>query len=317
MFINLIFFIGGIGLLWFCSELVVRNIPAIARRLGINELTVTILGVSVFSSLPELSVSAFSALQGKSDIALGNIIGSNFVTLTLVTALCALISPINMRQEIRDRESSWMILSTVVILVLSMDMTLSRIDGLILIGLFIPYIISVLGDMRAAGHAESAGAPGGPLWRAIGIEAAAIAGVIFGAKFSLDHGQSLALSLGIPDLVLGTILFAFGTSLPEMAIAISATLKKKADISMGEIYSSNIFTALGILGVCCLIRPLVINDAHAITMDLVFLILGGVLVQIFITTKAVFNRVEAIAVLLLYAYFVTTHLWPKIVPWTF
>jgi len=317
MVVHLLLFITGIALLWLCSELVVRNIPVIARRLGVNELTVTILGVSVFSSLPELSVSAISALNGNAEIALGNVIGSNFVTLTLVTAICALIAPINMRQEIRDRESSWMILSTVIIMLLAMDMRLSRIDGLILIGLYVPYVISVLRDMRSGGHDEPHAVIKTPLWRALVIEGAAIAGVVFGAKFSLDHGQALAKHLGMPDLLLGAILFAFGTSLPEMAIAVSATLKKKAEISMGEIYSSNSFTAMGILGICCLIRPLQIADARVINIDITFLILAGIIVQIFITTRAKLNRIEAVIILLLYGYFVATHIWANIIPWTF
>ncbi|RPH99979.1 MAG: hypothetical protein EHM72_10490, partial [Calditrichaeota bacterium] len=136
----------GIFLLWFCSDLVIKKITPIARHFGIKELVVTILGVSVLSSLPELTVSAFAAAQGKADISLGNVIGSNFVTLTFVTALCALISPIMISREIKERESSWMILSTTVIFMLAIDGRLTRIDGLILMILYVPYIVTVIRD---------------------------------------------------------------------------------------------------------------------------------------------------------------------------
>jgi cation:H+ antiporter len=320
MLLTISIFLGSIALLWGSSEIVVRNVAPIARRLGINELTVTILGVSVFSSLPELSVSAFAALQGKADISIGNIIGSNFVTLTFVTALCALIAPINMRREIRDRESSWMILSTVVILLLALDRTLSRIDGAILVGLYIPYAVSVIRDMAHEVVTATDGQGGGKrerLWIPVAFEAVAIAGVILGARFALSSGQVLAEALHMPDLVLGAIFFALGTSLPELAIAISATVKKKADITMGEIYSSNIFTALGILGICCLIQPLTLGSSAILEIDIPFLILAGVVIQIFITTGLILNRIEALIILALYGYFVAVHLQPGIIPWHF
>ncbi len=97
----------------------------------------------------------------------------------------------------------------------------------------------------------------------------------------------------------------------------TASLRKQASISMGEIYSSNIFTALGILGICCMVRPLVISDPRIVSVDIPFLILAGVIVQIFITTGMVLSRKEAIAILALYGYFVLVHVRPELVPFHF
>lgn len=317
MVLNLLLLLAGTALLWFSSEAVVRSVPPVARRLGISELTVTILGVSVFSSLPELSVSALAAVRGAPDVSLGNVVGSNFATLTFVTALCALIAPLNMRREIRDRESSWMILSSVVILLLAADGMLSRVDGLILVGLYVPYLWAVLTGLDKAEPAVVTAGGRRRVWPSIVVGVAGVAGVIAGADLALRGGQAFATRLGIPPLVLGAVIFAFGTSLPEMAIAVTATLRKKAEISMGEIYSSNIFTALAILGICCLIHPLALGDLRVLSIDLPFLILAGVVVQIFITTGMVLSRVEAAAVLGLYAYYVLVHLKPELAPWKF
>ncbi|HOS40650.1 MAG TPA: sodium:calcium antiporter [Spirochaetota bacterium] len=305
-------FVFGIAVLWIGSELIIRNIGPIAKFFGVRELVVTILGVSVFSSLPELSISALAAANGQADLSLGNVIGSNFVTLTFVTALCALIRPLSINTEIKERESSWMILSTAMILVLASDGVLSRLDGAVLVLLYAPYIVTVIRDARRNRERDAATEAPARVRVAIAValEAAGIAGVIVGANLALQSGQSIGAALGIPPLVLGAILFAFGTSLPEMSIALSATFKKKAEISIGEIYASNIFTALAVLGICAIIAPMTITDKRLLSFDIPFLILAGVIVQIFVTTGSRFNRLEALAILVLYLVFVLQHVLP-------
>lgn len=317
IFLYLLLFLLGVAILWGSSEMVIRNIGPIAKFFRVKELVVTILGVSVLSSLPELSISAFSALNGNADLSIGNVIGSNFVTLTFVTALCAFISPLSIKPEIKDRESSWMILSTVIILMLAMDRVLSRIDGIIMILLYIPYIISVIAEARKDSGSEVKNDEEKKpkrVWLNFIIEIVAIFGVIIGAKVALDNGQKMGEMLGLSALVLGAILFAFGSSLPELAIAVSATIKKKAEITLGEIYSSNIFTALVVLGVCCLISPLNLTDMTILNFDIPFLILAGVMVQIFITTGLKFSRLEALLIMILYVVFVLNHIIPGGIP---
>ncbi|MCU0612056.1 MAG: sodium:calcium antiporter [Candidatus Eisenbacteria bacterium] len=315
MVFSVVLFLAGIAILWGSSDLVTRSLGPIARRLKVSELVVTILGVSVFSSLPELSVSLFSALQGNSDVSIGNVVGSNFVTLTFVTALCALITPLRIRQEIRDRESSWMILSTAVVLMLAMDGVLTRLDGGVLIVLYIPYVTSVITEARRQAGPESHGVrdPGGRVWLHVVKGLAAVGGIVLGAHLALEHGQRLGLQAGIPPLAMGAIVFAFGTSLPELAIAVAATAKKKPEVSLGEIYSSNIFTALAVLGVCAVATPLQLTTPSVLSFDLPMLILAGVVIQLFITTGALLTRLEALLVLMLYGWFVAGHLMPHLV----
>jgi cation:H+ antiporter len=305
MLSTLLLFLFAILLLWLSSDLLTRRIEPIAGYFGVNELVVTVLGVSVFSSLPELTLSAFAIARGNSELSLGNVIGSNFVTLTFVTAVCALIRPIDIHHDVRDRESSWMILSSSAVMVLSLDRILSRLDGFLLILLYIPYFVTVIRSARQ----EAANRSGGErqvsrrrMAVSAGLALLAVFGIIASSRIALDSGEKLGLALGIPALALGVILFAFGTSLPELAIALSATFKRKAAVTIGEVYASNIFTQLVVLGICCLISPIRVS-AGLIGFAMPFLILASGIIQIFVTTGLKLNRWEAAGLLILYAIF--------------
>lgn len=309
MVVAITLFLVGVLLLWGSSELLTRKIDPIAKYFRVNELIVTVLGVSVFSSLPELTVSAFAIAQGNSELSLGNVIGSNFVTLTFVTAVCALIRPIDIHHDVRDRESSWMILSSAAVMVLSLDRTLSRLDGIILILLYIPYIITVIGAALKESRSRTAEvrvSTKTALFLNIAIALLAVFGIIFGSKVALDNGQILGVALGIPALALGVILFAFGTSLPELAISLAATFKKKAAVTIGEVYASNIFTQLVVLGICCIISPISVSDG-LINFAMPFLVLAAGIIQIFVTTGLKLNRWEAIGLLGLYVIFAVSN----------
>ena len=306
MVLALTAFLGGLTLLLVGSELVTRQLGPVAQRLHINELVVTVLGVSVLSSLPELMVSGFAAARGQSDVSLGNVVGSNFVTLTFVTAVCALIKPIETTTQIKDRESSWMILSTALVLVLGHDGRLGRVDGAIMILCYLPYIISVIAGAlkdKGAGHAHAAG-KGGILFPArLALMAAGLVAIIFGADWAVSGGQILGEAAGIPPLALGVVLFAFGTSLPELSIAVSATLKGKSEVSIGEVYASNTFTMMVVLGVCALINPLTVSESMT-HFALPFLVLASVVIQGLITTGMKLHRWEAVLLLGFYGFFV-------------
>ncbi len=300
---NIALFVFGVLLLWASSELIIRNITPLARAIGVKELVVTILGVSILSSLPELTVSAFAIAGGSSDISVGNVIGSNFVTLTFVTAICALFHPIDIHREVQERESSWMILSSALVLVLSIDGTLTRSDGVILILMYAPYIYSVLKTAREGAETPP---PGVSMRKRLLLPASltlvGIFGVIGSSKLALDSGTALGAAAGIPPLALGVVFFAFGTSLPELAISLSATFKRKADVTIGEVYASNIFTQMVVLGICCLISPITVSPSM-LTFGMPLLILATVVIQLFVTSNLRITRREAVGLLVFYAVF--------------
>ena len=309
MGVTVLLFLTGLLLLWGGSEFITRNIGLLARALGVKELVITVLGVSVLSSLPELTISGFAILRGDDSISIGNVIGSNFVTLTFVTAVCALLRPIEILEEVQQRESSWMILSSAFVLVLSLDGRLSRSEGLLLMLLYLPYVLSVLKTARVDDTHEHATRAPAPRAKAAVFAALGIFIVIAGSKIALDSGASLGAALGIPPLAMGVLLFAFGTSLPELTISLSATFKHKSDVTIGEVYASNIFTQLVVLGICCVIRPITVEPA-LISFAMPFLILAAVVIQVFVTTGLKINRIEALGMLGFYVLFAISQFRP-------
>ncbi len=309
MGVTVLLFLTGLLLLWGGSEFITRNIGLLARALGVKELVITVLGVSVLSSLPELTISGFAILRGDDSISIGNVIGSNFVTLTFVTAVCALLRPIDIHEEVQQRESSWMILSSAFVLVLSLDGRLSRSEGLLLMLLYLPYVLSVLKTARVEDTREHATRAPAPRAKAAVFAALGIFIVIAGSKIALDSGASLGAALGIPPLAMGVLLFAFGTSLPELTISLSATFKHKSDVTIGEVYASNIFTQLVVLGICCVIRPMTVEPA-LISFAMPFLILAAVVIQVFVTTGLKINRIEALGMLGFYVLFAISQFRP-------
>ncbi len=309
MGVTVLLCLTGLLLLWGGSEFITRNIGLLARALGVKELVITVLGVSVLSSLPELTISGFAILRGDDSISIGNVIGSNFVTLTFVTAVCALLRPIDIHEEVQQRESSWMILSSAFVLVLSLDGRLSRSEGLLLMLVYIPYVLSVLKTARVEDTREHATRAPAPRAKAAVFAALGIFIVIAGSKIALDSGASLGAALGIPPLAMGVLLFAFGTSLPELTISLSATFKHKSDVTIGEVYASNIFTQLVVLGICCVIRPITVEPA-LISFAMPFLILAAVVIQVFVTTGLKINRIEALGMLGFYVLFAISQFRP-------
>lgn len=305
MIISSLLFLLGIGFLFVGTELVLRRVPKLAAWLRVSPLVVTVLLVAVMTSLPEFCVSLFAALRGQPAAAVGNIVGSNFVTLTFVAGVCALWRPISVGPTIRTRESSWMILSAALLLVLAMDGRISRTDGLILLLSYYPYFKGTLDDarrQRQESAASTAGAPR-PLLD-IFILLAGLGLIVLGADWIVEYGTRMAKSLGMSDLLIGVTFYAFGTSLPELAIALGAVLRHHEDVTLGEIYASNIFTGLAVAGVLCLVLPLPVEPL-IVQRDLPLLVLAGVLLQMFVSSGSRFVRTEAAVMILLFTVFLS------------
>lgn len=301
MIAAVLFFVAGIVLLWGGTEIVLRRVPKLAAWLRVSPLVVTVLLVAVMTSLPEFCVSLFAALRGQPAAAVGNLVGSNFVTLTFVAGICALWRPIVVGPTLRNRESSWMILSAALLLVLAMDGVLSRTDGLILAVSYYPYFRGTLDDARRQRQAAPVVVAPRP-WLDILAFALGVGLVVLGSNWIVTHGTVMAKSLGMSDLLVGVTFYAFGTSLPELAIALGAVFHRHADVTLGEIYASNIFTGLVVAGVLCLAMPLPVEPL-IVHRDLPLLVLAGVLLQMFVTTGARFVRTEALVMIAIFALF--------------
>ncbi|MBN1625981.1 MAG: hypothetical protein JW944_05605 [Deltaproteobacteria bacterium] len=209
--------------------------------------------------------------------------------------------PIVVGPTLRERESSWMILSAALLLVFAMDGMIGRIDGLILLLAYYPYFRGTLDDAKQ----QRKDAPVTDLkqpWLNIIVFLAGLGMIALGSNWVVENGTALARLLGMNDLLIGVTFYAFGTSLPELAIALGAVLRRQADVTLGEIYASNIFTGLAVAGVLCLARPLPV-EFMIVIRDLPMMIVAGVLLQMFVTTGRRFVRIEAIVMIAIYLLF--------------
>ncbi len=303
MILSALLFALGIALLFGGTEAVLRRVPKLAAWLRVSPLVVTVLLVAIMTSLPEFCVSLFAALRGQPAAAVGNIVGSNFVTLTFVAGICALWRPISVGPTIRTRESSWMILSAALLLVLAMDGRITRLDGLILLASYYPYFQGTLDDAKRQRRQAPASAAAIPHpWLDIAVFLAGLGMIVLGSNWIVEHGTVMAKSLGMSDLLIGVTFYAFGTSLPELAIALGAVLRHHEDVTLGEIYASNIFTGLAVAGTLCLALPLPVEPL-IVHRDLPLLVLAGVLLQMFVTTGSRFVRTEAAVMIAIFALF--------------
>ncbi|MFQ6070178.1 MAG: sodium:calcium antiporter [Candidatus Aminicenantales bacterium] len=289
-------------ILWQSSNQVLIRVKRIARTFNISEIAVTLLGLSVLASLPEFLVSALAALKKTSDVSLGTVVGSNIFTLLVVLGLAALIRPFHVKMVIEERDSIWMLLSSAVILIF-VPGGIERWEGALLMLLYFPYIYSVyLREKRSKAKVTVQKAR--KLKR--GKEVLILIGVMFimliSAEIVLRSGLKLSTIIHIPKIVMGLVLIGIGTSIPETAIGISSALKKKTDITLGDVYGTNIFTCLFILGVSAVISPVPVS-AQVQTFILPFFIFSTIILQLFFSTGHKVGRVEGALLIIIYLYF--------------
>ena len=305
-------FVAFVIILWLSSNRVLVGVKRIALAFGISEIAVTLLVLSIFASLPEFLISTLAALKDSSDISLGTVVGSNIFTLLVVLGLAAVIRPFHVKMVIEERDSVWMLLSSAVILIFIPN-GISRLEGVFLLLLYFPYIFSVYLKEKKNKTGVSPEKRNKPKkWKEIFILAGAIFIMLVSAEIVLRSGLKVATIAHVPSIVLGLILMGIGTSIPETAIGISSALKKKTDITLGDVYGTNIFTCLFILGVCAIIQPIPVS-ADVQTFILPFFIFSTIILQLFFSTHHRVGRLEGIILIIIYSYFAlaTLQILPK------
>ncbi len=253
----------GFVLLYFGAEWLVKGSSSLARSLGLSPIVIGLTVVAFGTSAPELVVSLISSIQGKSMIAVGNVIGSNICNIALVLGLSAMFNPIRSDPVVVRRDIPIMLAISVYLLVLTMNSTLGRVEGATLFGGIILYTIMnySLAKKETTGAAEIeselneigfvASRP-----RQILLIAAGIAGVVIGAQVVVDNAVKIMTILGVSEKFIGLTIVAFGTSLPELATSVVAALRGEMDISIGNLVGSNVFNIMSVLGAASLVRPI-------------------------------------------------------------
>ena len=252
----------GLVLLYYGGEWLVRGAGALAARLGVSPLAIGLTVVAFGTSAPELVVSLAAALGGASDIAVGNVVGSNIANIGLILGIGALIRSLEVHANILRIDTPLMVAVSAVLLVLLADGTISRPEGLALALGLLAYIIFTLWQSRretAATQAEFAAGTEldhGPVWHHLLLVIGGLAALVGGGKSLVLAAVTIASALGVSEAVIGLTVVAVGTSLPELAASVIAALRGQGDIALGNVIGSNIFNTLGIIGITAGVTPL-------------------------------------------------------------
>lgn len=300
---------GGLALLFVGGEALLRGSVAIANKVGLSTLFVSMVVVGFGTSAPELLVSLSSAFKDAPNIALGNVVGSNIANVLLILGLSAVFAPIACsRFEIR-RDSLAVVIASIVLVALALHGGIGRIAGAAMLTCLVAYLAyAFVTDRNAAngfrdrleqdvGHAEL------PLAGAVALSLAGLAALASGAHFLVEGATALATAMGVPNAVIGLTLVAVGTSLPELATAIVSAYKKHPDVVIGNVIGSNLFNILGILGVTGLAHPLPFVGRIADVDVWVMLIVAVVLTPVIWTGRSI-SRFEGSAFVFLYAVYI-------------
>lgn len=268
MWLNILFFIGGLVLILWGANALTDGASAVAHKFGISEFIIGMTIVGFGTSMPEFTVSLFSAFDGAYGIAIGNAVGSNIINILLIIGVTAIIMPISIEKNIMSNEIVLLIISSIILLVMgngvlldgASENILSRIDGILLLLFFFMYFRNVLKEAKRNQPAETAEGESSigamsPLKASIFI-VLGLAALIFGADKFVDGAAGIARAFGVSDAVIGLTIVAIGTSLPELATSISSALKGRCSLAVGNVVGSNIFNIFFVLGATASIHPL-------------------------------------------------------------
>jgi len=257
--------VAGFALLMAGGEMLVRGASRLAALAGISPLVIGLTVVALGTSAPEMAITLQSSLSGRADLAVGNVVGSNICNVLLILGLSALAAPLAVSVQLIRWDVPWMILASFLLLVLSLDGVIGRWDGGLLFGGLVAYVgWAVLQSRRESQKAQAEyekqyGVRARPRRKEIAIQAALIVGglvlLTLGSHWLVGGAATIARLLGVSELLIGLTILAVGTSLPELAASVIASIRRERDIAVGNIVGSNLFNILGVLGLSALLAP--------------------------------------------------------------
>jgi len=252
---------AGLALLFVSGKFLVDSSVAISRRLKIPRMIIGLTVVAFGTSAPELLVSLQAAFSGYPEIAMGNVVGSNISNILLVLAITALIFPIPVPKSSVKRDWPIMMAVSVLLYIFSLNGWISRLEGMVFVGLLGAYILYSILRSRGAERIVELEPDQGPMkwWVAVIIFLISCVGLAFGADLLVENVALIAEEIGISKRVVSITMVAVGTSIPEVATSVIAALKKETDISVGNIIGSNIMNILSVLGFTSLVSPISVS----------------------------------------------------------
>ena len=309
--------IVGLALLTICADWLTKGCVGMAARFRVPEFVVGLTVMAVGTSCPELTVSVMSALKGSSEMAIGNVTGSNLFNILIILGICALIKPIAVSRENIRRDIPMCIAASLLLWVTTADVlfgtgaegTIGRVEGIIFLLLYVGVIwFSISSAKRDAPDMAAAPAPQEeplmPWWKVFGLIIVGLAGLIYGGNMCLNSATAIARAWGVSEAIIAITIVAAGTSLPELASSISAIVSKKPSLALGNIIGSNIANILLILGASSSIKPLTMGNITPLDINMVVGSAVALLLSAVRVGKRKITRLEGAAYLAIYVAYV-------------
>ncbi len=308
-----IWLVVGFVLLIKGADLFVEGSSSVAKIFKVPTVIIGLTIVAMGTSAPETSVSISAALKGANEIAVSNVVGSNFFNLLVVVGVCALLQPINITKSLIKRDYPYSIFATVLILAflviglfVSGQPQLTRIDGIILLVAFVFYLVILIRFTLisiATGHkvdveeVKTRSLPVSIIFIVIGL-----AGVIYGGDFVVNSATAIATTFGMSNTLIGLTIVAIGTSLPELVTSIVAAKKGEADLALGNVIGSNIFNLLLVLGISSTVHTIEVKFDSIIDTSLL-LIVNVVVLAIVLKKKSSIGKGVGVFMILMYVVY--------------
>ncbi len=300
----------GIVLLIFGGSAIVRGAVTLAGRLGLSTLFLGLVVVGMGTSAPELAVSVDAVFGGQTGIAVGNIVGSNITNVLLILGLGAVLSPIAAEKNVVLRDGLMVLIASAMLTMLGkMGGSIERSMGVFMIGVLVVYLTlayfservrpTMSGD-RALEAAEKARMHIPSIILDVIVILTGFVAIKFGADFLIEGAVETAHALNVDEEVIGLTLVAFGTSLPELALILIASMRRHTELAVGAIVGSNIFNILAVLGITSILRPIEIGNTMA-SFDLPVMMVATLIMSFFLLTKCRLSRFEGL--ILMAGYF--------------
>lgn len=293
------------------ADVLIDGASALAKRLGVSDLMIGLSVVAFGTSLPELLVNIFAAIQNNSAISLGNVIGSNIFNILAILGLLAFISRLKVHYSTTWKEIPFALLATILLFAFVNDVyfdkssvnALGRSDGLAFLAffvIFVYYLYEVAKGERNGNAVYEYGQRAYSLKKIVLFLVIGIFGLFIGGRLVVDNAITIATNIGISEFFISATIIAIATALPELITSIIAAMKKNVDMAVGNIVGSNIFNIFLVLGITAIINPVSFDDS--LNIDMLFLILATAILFVFIFTFKPYriDKPEGIMFLLLY-----------------
>lgn len=309
MVLQIFILLAGLLMILFGANWLVDGSSSIAKRFGISEFVIGLTIVGIGTSTPEMVVSFLSSFQGKADMAIGNIVGSNIFNTMMILGVTALIAPLAITKSNLKKDIPLNIIVTLLLIILGMNFTLfgkgedqlSRLDGVILLGVFAWYIWSSFRSDNSDPEEDGDGIKEYKTGISVLLIVAGLAGLIIGGRLFVNSATELAKMFGVSDKFIAITVMAAGTSMPELATCVVAALKGRGQLALGNVLGSNISNILLILGGAALINPLSFSGMTYVDLGTVLLSALFILGSAYLFKKKQLDRFEGIILLLMEA----------------